>query len=141
MRNSTFEHQYNMMQIYQKQITVTKDDLDQLLHVNNVRYVQWVQDIAEEHWLKNASQEILDSCFWVLINHNISYKAPALLGDSILIKTFILKSEGVSSVRKVEMYNQTSKKQIIDSETTWCLVSSKSKRPTRITSEIVNLFN
>lgn len=129
------------MQIYQKQITVAKNDLDQLEHVNNVRYVQWVQDIAEAHWLKNASQDILDSYFWVLINHNISYKGSALLGDIILLKTFVLSAEGVSSIRKVEMYNQSTGKLIISSETTWCLMSSKTKRPIRIPQNIATLFN
>jgi acyl-CoA thioester hydrolase len=129
------------MQVYQKQIAVTKDDLDELNHVNNVRYVQWVQDIAKEHWLKNATVQMLDLNFWVLIKHNISYTGPALLGDSILMKTFILKSEGVSSIRKVEMYNETSGKQIISSETTWCFIDAKTKRPTRITPEIANLLN
>lgn len=129
------------MQVYQKKITVIKDHLDELNHVNNVRYVQWVQDIAKEHWLQNVTKDILNSYFWVLINHNISYQGPALLGDSIVLKTYILKSEGVSSIRKVEMYNETTSKQIISSETTWCFMNAKTKRPTRIIPEIANLFN
>lgn len=129
------------MQIFQKQITVSKSDLDQLNHVNNVRYVQWVQDIAEAHWLKNASASILKNYFWFLVKHTIDYKGQAFLDDIIEIKTFVASSEGVSSIRKVEMYNQTSGKLIITSETKWCLLDAKSQRPTRITSEIANLFN
>ena len=30
--------------------TVISQDLDDLMHVNNVRYVQWVQDLAKAHW-------------------------------------------------------------------------------------------
>ena len=59
------------MQTHEKLITVTLDDLDQLHHVNNVRYVQWVQDIAEEHWLLKTSAEITDAYFWVLLKHSI----------------------------------------------------------------------
>ncbi|MCJ7756968.1 MAG: thioesterase, partial [Gillisia sp.] len=33
-------------EIYEIGIKVTKEDLDELQHVNNVRYVQWIQDIA-----------------------------------------------------------------------------------------------
>ncbi|GGI57873.1 acyl-CoA thioesterase [Winogradskyella haliclonae] len=62
------------MQIFQKEIIVAQTDLDQLNHVNNVRYVQWVQDIAEAHWLKNASKEILDNYYWFLVKHTIDYK-------------------------------------------------------------------
>lgn len=129
------------MQIYQKTITVSKDDLDQLNHVNNVRYVQWVQDIAEEHWLKNTSQDILDNYFWVLVSHHIEYKGQAVLGDELNIKTFVSKSEGVTSVRHVEITNLTNGKLITTSTTKWCLMDVKTKRPTRITKEIVELFD
>ena len=129
------------MQIFQKEITVAKTDLDQLNHVNNVRYVQWVQDIAEAHWLKNASQQILDSYYWVLVKHTIDYKGQAFLGDAILIKTYVESSEGVSSIRKVEMHNQSSNKLIIASVTKWCLIDKKTNRAFRISSEIAEMFN
>lgn len=129
------------MQIFKKEITVTETDLDQLNHVNNVRYVQWVQDIAEAHWLQNATPQIMESCYWVLVHHSINYKGEALLGDSLLIKTFITKSEGVTSIRKVEMYNQTTGKRIIESETKWCLLDAKTQKPTRISPDISKLFN
>lgn len=129
------------MQIFHKQITVSKADLDQLNHVNNVRYVQWVQDIAEAHWLKNATKDMLDNYFWVLVKHTIDYKGQAFLNDTIAIKTFVTVSEGVTSVRKVEMYNQSTKKIIITSETKWCLLDAKTQRPTRITPKIADLFN
>ena len=38
------------MTVFEVTHTVISDDLDDLLHVNNVRYVQWVQDIAKAHW-------------------------------------------------------------------------------------------
>lgn len=129
------------MQIFQKTITVTKDDLDQLNHVNNVRYVQWVQDIAEKHWLQNTSQDILENYFWVLVSHHIEYKSQAVLGDQLNIKTYVSKSEGVTSIRHFEIFNQNNGKLITTSETKWCFMDAKTKRPTRITPEIAALFN
>ncbi|TCK68966.1 acyl-CoA thioester hydrolase [Winogradskyella wandonensis] len=127
------------MQIFTKEITVSKEDLDQLNHVNNVRYVQWVQNIAESHWLQNASKEILENYYWVLVKHTIDYKGQAFLDDKIMIKTYVISSEGVTSTRKVEMF--TNEKLIIRSETKWCLIDAKSHRPTRIIKEISGLFN
>lgn len=129
------------MQIFEKTITVTKDDLDQLNHVNNVRYVQWVQDIAEEHWLQNTTQDILNSYFWVLVSHHIEYKSQAVLGDQLHVKTYVSKSEGVTSIRHVEIYNLKNDKLVTKSETKWCFMDAKTKRPTRITPEIAELFN
>ena len=129
------------MQVYEKLIIVTHKDLDNLNHVNNVKYVQWVQDIAEEHWLKNATSTILENYYWVLTSHHIQYKNEALLGDHLLLRTFISKNEGVRSTRKVEILNNKTKKMLVSSETVWCLIDASSKRPSRVTAEIENLFN
>lgn len=128
------------MQIFEKEIKVTQEDLDQLQHVNNVRYVQWVQDLAEEHWLSKASPEILKEYFWVLLDHHIQYKGEAKLNDIILAKTYVESSEGLYSTRIVEMYHKASNKLIVRSTTKWCLMSFVSKRPTRINETLINLF-
>ncbi|MDO9039698.1 MAG: thioesterase, partial [Lutibacter sp.] len=31
-------------------LIVKQNDLDALNHVNNVTYLQWVQNVAEKHW-------------------------------------------------------------------------------------------
>ena len=129
------------MQIFEKVITVIQDDLDELNHVNNVRFVQWVQDIAKEHWLTYVSKGILDTYSWFLVNHFIEYKNQALLGDILLLKTFVPKVEGVSTVRHVEITNAKTDQLIVSSKTKWCLIDSKTKRPTRIIPEIAELFN
>ena len=129
------------MQVFETQISVTKDDLDELNHVNNVRYVEWVNDVAKLHWQKNTSKEINDNYYWVLLSHNIDYKSSAYLNEVITLKTYITKSEGVTSIRIVEMYNSKTNKLLVKSETNWCLFDAKTNRPTRMTDEIINLFN
>ncbi|WP_250432606.1 acyl-CoA thioesterase [Hanstruepera flava] len=128
------------MQIFEKTITTTQSDLDALNHVNNVRYVKWVQDIAEQHWLSRASQNILDKYFWVMLSHHIVYKSPALLNDQISLKTYVVKSEGVTSTRVVEIRNAKTQKLLAESETKWCFMSKETQKPTRITSNIITLF-
>lgn len=128
------------MEVFEIQLTVVKDDLDQLNHVNNIRYVKWVQDIAAQHWQTRATQDILDSYYWVMLSHHIKYKGEALLEDELLLKTFITKSEGVKSIRQVEIYNAKTGKLITTSETEWCLISKHNNRPARITAELNSLF-
>lgn len=129
------------MQIFEKLIIVSRGDLDDLNHVNNVRYIEWVNDVAEAHWRQNASEEMLRTYVWVLINHTIEYKSPAVLNDTIRLKTYVIKSEGVTSTRIVEMYNNEAKDLLAKSETKWCLLDSTNLRPTRISPEMSNLFN
>ena len=129
------------MHTYEKLITVTEMDLDGLNHVNNVRYVQWVQDVAEEHWISKASHPIMDTYYWVMVNHHIQYKGQAFLNDVLLLKTYVTKSEGVISTRIVEIYNESSGKLLTTSETNWCFISKANNRPTRIPPEIITIFD
>ncbi len=129
------------MQVFETQITVTKDDIDELDHVNNVRYIEWVNEIAKKHWQENTSKELNKKYYWVLLNHHIEYKNSALVNDVILLKTFIEKSEGATSTRIVEMYNSKTDKLLVKSETNWCLIDANTNRPTRITDEISTLFD
>ncbi|MCX7547714.1 acyl-CoA thioesterase [Xanthomarina sp. F1114] len=121
-------------------LTVSKDDLDELNHVNNVRYVHWVQEVAKDHWLTFASEEIRNANFWVMLTHCIEYKRPAFLDDEIKLKTYITNSEGVTCTRIVEIINNNTNKLLAKSETTWCFMSSKTLKPARITDEVFEIF-
>ena len=128
------------MLVFEKNIIVSADDLDNRNHVNNVRYVQWVQDIAEDNWIANTSTAIRNDYYWIMLSHHIQYKAEAVLGDLLLLKTYVTKSEGLRSTRMVEIYNQNTNKLLTTSETIWCFMSHKTNKPARITQEIADLF-
>ena len=128
------------MKVYTHTVQVEQTDLDDLKHVNNVVYLQWVQDIAKAHWLSEATEEIISKYFWVVVRHTIDYNAPALLHDFINVKTYVQDAEGVTSTRIVEMYHSETNKLLVRAETIWCLMDAGSKRPTRITEPIANLF-
>jgi acyl-CoA thioester hydrolase len=129
------------LQVFETSIVVQASDLDDLQHVNNVRYVQWVQDIAQAHWFKNATDDILSAYFWVLLSHHIDYKNPAFLGDTLTLKTYVSTSEGVTSTRHVEIFNSTTDQLLVTSTTKWCFLSKDTKRPTRITEAVKTLFD
>ncbi|WP_452227034.1 acyl-CoA thioesterase [Lacinutrix cladophorae] len=129
------------MQTFETTIIVTKQDLDNLNHVNNIRYVQWVNDIAKQNWEQIAPTPIKKEYFWILLSHHIEYKQPAFLNDALLIKTYVTKSEGVKSTRIVEIFNKDTFKLLAKSETNWCFISKKTQKPTRITTAISSLFS
>lgn len=128
------------MQTFETTMIVVQDDLDELNHVNNMRYVLWVNDIAKTNWEQIATTKIKNEYFWVLLSHHIDYKQSAYLNDMLLIKTYVTKTVGVKSTRIVEVYNKKTSKLLAKSETNWCLISKKTQKPARITPEISNLF-
>jgi acyl-CoA thioester hydrolase len=121
--------------------TVISQDLDDLMHVNNVRYVQWVQDLAKAHWEAATTLIQQKDNIWVLLSHHIDYKSSAKMSDEIHLKTYVTRSEGVTSTRIVEMFHKDSGKLIVKSETTWCLLDGNSKKPKRISPEIASVFH
>ena len=126
---------------YTEKRTVTKDDLDDLHHVNNVRYVQWIQDIAKEHWEVRASDELKNDFIWVVIRHEIDYKKQAFLGDGILIETFVGETTFVTSERFVNIKNAETDEVLVAAKSMWCLLDAGSKRPTKITEDLRTVFH
>ena len=124
--------------VYENQLTVCENDLDDLNHVNNVRYVQWMQDIAKEHWQRVATADLKTSCTWVVKEHHIRYLGAAVLADELILKTFIKSVKGAISERVVEIHNKATKQLLIQATTQWCLLHSSSLKPIRITKEITD---
>lgn len=127
-------------EIYEKQLVVEEKHLDQRKHVNNVQYVQWVQDVAEEHWEVRASEEQKAKVFWVVVKHEISYKKEAFLGDHISLQTYVGDATHVTSIRHVIIKNADSGKLLAEAKTTWCLLDTQTKKPVKISEELKRVF-
>lgn len=128
------------MEFYQKTIRVSAEDLDELQHVNNVKYLEWIQDISKEHWMLRAPEKIRKEVVWVVLSHHISYKKAAFLGEELLLKTHVAHNSGVTSKRVVEI-THAERGQLVRSETDWCLLNASTLRPMRIPESIKVLFN
>jgi acyl-CoA thioester hydrolase len=70
-------------------LTPQAEDIDALGHVNNVVYLRWMQAVAAAHWEAAAPPELRSSVHWVVVRHEIDYKAPAYLGEKLEARTRI----------------------------------------------------
>jgi acyl-CoA thioester hydrolase len=126
---------------FEQTITVLPQHLDDLNHVNNVVYLQWVQDAASAHWNNVAAAELKGKYSWVVLKHEIEYFGQAYLGDTVRAKTWVHKSEGVRSERHVEFYLQKTNKLLVRAKTFWCLLDAATLKPRRIENDILRLFH
>ncbi len=126
---------------YSKTITIPKSAIDENGHVNNVTYVQWMQDIAVEHYasIGGGTAQGPDAT-WVVREHKIEYFMPAFENEEIEIKTWVEDIRRVRSLRKYEFTRKNDGKVLVKGETDWVFVDSKTGRPLAIPQEVENIF-
>ncbi|MEM9001768.1 MAG: thioesterase family protein [Bacteroidota bacterium] len=126
---------------FESTITVGKDDLDELDHVNNVTYVKWIQEVSREHWHSVTDTAISEVMVWVVREHHITYVSPARIDEILTAVTYIQKTKGPISTRIVEIRNNKTNKLVVTSSTDWCLLDAKTFRPKRVPEFIKKRFD
>lgn len=121
-------------------IEVQASDIDDLNHVNNVRYIDWIQTISKAHWQQVAPPQMQKDFIWVVRKHQVTYHSAAKVNDSIRLKTAIIATKGPISVRMVEMRDNKTNQLLVTSKTDWCLLDPSSMRPIRVPNVITELF-
>ena len=119
-------------------IKVIPSDIDFMGHVNNARYLNWVQDTVLAHWQKLAPAEEVASKAWVALKHEITYRKPAFLHDDVIAETVLEKIKGARS-----FYNTVIKRGeevLAEVQSMWCCLDSETHRPARISSEVAEKF-
>ena len=125
---------------FEQEITVTAADLDELQHVNNVVYLRWVQDIATAHWTAIAPPDALGEIAWVARRHEIDYLSAAVLGDQLMIKTWVGAAEGLTFERLTEI-RRADGQVVAKARTLWVPIDRRTGRPRRVSDEVRSLFS
>ena len=127
--------------IYTKAFMIPSSSIDENGHVNNVAYVQWMQDIAVEHYssIGGVAAQGPDST-WVVREHKIEYLLPAFAGEEIEILTWVENVRRVRSLRKYEFVRKSDGKALVRGETDWVFVDIKTGRPLAIPEEVSRVF-
>ena len=128
--------------VYSKTISIPQSAIDENGHVNNVTYVQWMQDIAVEHYeaLGGINPTQLIGATWVVREHKIEYLLPAFAGEEIQIRTWVENVRRVRSLRKYEFVRESDGKTLVKGETDWVFVDSKTGMPRAIPEQVSKLL-
>ncbi|MBI2332459.1 MAG: acyl-CoA thioesterase [Chloroflexi bacterium] len=126
---------------YSKTITIPSSAIDENGHVNNVVYVQWMQDIAVEHYASLGGVEAQGpDATWVVRQHSIEYLQQAFAGEEIEIRTWVEGIRKVRSMRKYEFVRKNDGKILVKGETDWVFMDTKTGRPKAIPQEVERVF-
>jgi acyl-CoA thioester hydrolase len=127
-----------MKDIFELEITVTTKDIDDLNHVNNVVYVQWMDKVAFEHWAFLTQNNPLPEYIWVVLKHEIEYLKQAVLGDIITVKTWVGETKGFKSERLMEFYKNNLL--LVKAKTVWGMLDAKNYKPSRIRENVLKVL-
>ena len=127
---------------YCEKIIVPPSAIDANGHVNNVVFIQWMQDVATRHF-----QSVIDGprwrameAAWVARSHHVEYLAPAFVGESLEVRTWVENFSRVRSLRRYEFLRADGFKLLVRGETDWVLVNLRSGKPCSIPDEIRQAF-
>lgn len=128
--------------VYSKTIVIPQSAIDENGHVNNVAYVQWMQDIAVEHYssIEGTKAQGPDAT-WVVREHRIEYLLPAFAQEAIEIRTWVENIRRVRSLRKYEFVRKADGKMLVRGETDWVFVDAKTGIPRAVPDVVAKIFS
>jgi acyl-CoA thioester hydrolase len=125
---------------YERTFAVDPQDIDDHGHVNNVVYVRWVQDIAAAHWEATIGPVERAEIAWVVLRHEIDYKAPAVAGDQVIACTWVGGVNGATFERHTEILRAHDRRLLARARSLWCPVNARTGRPRRVDPALNDRF-
>lgn len=120
--------------------TAGPEHIDQLGHVNNAVWVQWMEVIAAAHWERDARPKDIAAYAWVVVRHEIDYHGNVQQGESVEAHTFISEiPRGARFLRNIHFRNSAGKT-IVTAKTTWAMINIATGRLARIAPEVAAPF-
>lgn len=116
--------------------------LDFYQHVNNARYLEFLEEARWNFFAESFDTAEFERNGWafVIVNININFKSPAVLGDIAAIECSIKKigSKSVTIYQKIT--DKNSGKFIADADVTFVLLDVKANKALPINDELRALF-
>jgi acyl-CoA thioester hydrolase len=131
-----------MKGVYEYVLAVPEGAVDENGHVNNVQYVQWMQDAAVSHSASAGCTRLTRSAgaTWVIRSHRVRYVRPAFAEDRIRVLTWVSDFRKVRSLRKYKFVREDDGATLAEGETDWVFVDAESARPRVIPEEVKAAF-
>ena len=126
---------------FELSVAVMPEDIDEQNHVNNIVYLRWVQEVATAHWQAIASSEAQSEIGWLVLRHEIDYKAPACPGDEILLRTWVGKATWLTFERFTEILRRSDGQLLSKARTLWCPINAQTARPVRVPLDVREQFS
>lgn len=126
--------------VFEHRITAKAEHIDELGHVNNAVWVQWIQEVALGHWYSVADPAHQDDYIWVVVRHEIDYLRAVVEGETVTGMTWVGEAaKGARFDREMEFVGDDGKVRV-RARTTWAIIDKAAGRPIRVPPEVMAPF-
>jgi acyl-CoA thioester hydrolase len=126
--------------VFELELLARPEHIDELGHVNNAVWVQWIQQVAVAHWDSIAADAHKNAYYWVVVRHEVDYLRATHEGERITARTFVGEApRGAKFDRFVEFIGPDGKI-CVRSRTHWAIIDKASGRPVRVPAEVIAPF-
>ena len=128
------------MMPFERDFTAAPEHIDELGHVNNAVWVQWIQTLATDHWYALADPADAECYIWVVTRHEIDYLRPLLVGETAHGRTWVGDEPRGARFDRLMEFTGADGKTLLKARTTWAIIDKASGRPIRVPPAIVGRF-
>jgi len=126
--------------VFEHRITAKAEHIDELGHVNNAVWVQWIQEVALAHWYSVADPAHQDDYIWVVVRHEIDYLRAVVEGETVTGRTWVGEAaKGARFDREMEFVGDDGKVRV-RARTTWAIIDKAAGRPIRVPPDVMAPF-
>ena len=125
-------------------LDVREEHIDLMRHVNNVHYLQWLEDVAWDHSIAlgmTPEDYARLGHGMVVRRHELDYIVPALLGDRVLLATWIVALDRLSLHRRYQFVRERDGATLFRGATHFVCVEIDSGRVRRMPAEFTRIYS
>ena len=124
--------------MFRHPIGILPADIDHMGHVNNSVYLKWVQEAVVRYWEKVAPADAVSSHLWVALKHEISYRRPTFLEDSVVADVIAERVKGARAFFTTVI--KRGEEVVAEVKSIWCCLDAVTQRPARLAGDITSKF-
>lgn len=125
---------------FTRTFTATPEAIDELGHVNNAVWVQWIQAVATAHWQAVAPPAHQLAYVWVVVRHEIDYLRALGPRESVTARTWVADAPQGAKFDRFMEFTGADGRVHVRARTVWALLDKASGRPLRVTNVVVAPF-
>ena len=132
-----------MSTIFDLKIQVQPAHIDVLGHVNNVMYIQWMQDVAEAHIEAlglGLAQYLELKHAMVAVEHHVQYRKAAFEGEEVILRTWLNDINALYSFRQYAFYRPKDQSILYFGNTKWACIEIATGRPKRMSPSFTHAY-